>query len=109
MTRTACAGVVLVAATLAGCGPAIAGRIDDGVITTRVRTALLYDPTLATRRLAVVTVDGIVTLAGAVRSAEEAEQAVKLARAVDGVRDVRSQLTVGTSAAGAGPALESRL
>lgn len=88
----AAAGLVLTA--LAGCGPTIAARVDDGVLTTRVRTALLYDAELATRRLAVTTVDAVVTLSGVVGSAEEAERAVRLARGVAGVRGVESQLTI---------------
>ena len=80
--------------TLVGCGPTVASRIDDGVLTTRVRTALLYDVGLARRRVTVATIDGVVTLSGEVGSADEAERAVRLARAVAGVRDVRSQLSV---------------
>jgi len=87
-------GVALGLVALVGCGPTIGARVDDGVLTTRVRTALLYDAELAARRLAVTTIDGVVTLSGVVGSADEAERAVRLARGVAGVRDVRSQLTV---------------
>jgi len=84
----------LITVLLAGCGPAIAGRIDDGTLTTRVKTALLYDPDLAVRRLGVVTVDGVVTLSGTVQSPDEAARAERLARNVPGVRAVRSDLIV---------------
>ena len=96
MSRTITTGAItgLALAMLASCGPSIAARVDDGVITTRVRTALLYDTALAVRRLTVVTVDGVVSLSGVVGSVEEAQRAVELARGVAGVRDVRSQLTI---------------
>ena len=86
--------VVIVAASTMACGPTIAARIDDGVITTRVRTALLYDAELAPARLVVVTVAGVVTLSGTVRSDAQAARAVEVARGVDGVRDVQAQLTI---------------
>lgn len=94
------AGVGLAFVAFVGCGPAIAGRIDDGTITTRVKTALLYDPDLAVRRLGVVTVDGVVTLSGTVQSPDEAARAERLARQVPGVRAVRSELIVREPATG---------
>jgi len=91
---------VLLALGLLACGPAIGSRIDDGVLTTRVRTALLYDNALAVRRIEVTTADGVVTLSGVVGSHEEAERAERLARAVAGVRAVKSQLTIGSTDVG---------
>lgn len=100
-------GAAIVVVTLAGCGPTIGSRVDDGVITTRVRTALLYDAELATRRLTVVTVDGVVTLSGNVRSADEAARAVNVARTVAGVRDVQSQLIIRPGGTGPEPGVRS--
>ena len=93
--------------TLVGCGPTVASRIDDGVLTTRVKTALLYDAGLAARRLTVTTIDGVVTLSGEVGSADEAERAERLARTVAGVRDVRSQLTIRPPGTGLKPEARS--
>ncbi len=102
---TAGVGVGLALVAIVGCGPTIAARADDGVITTRVRTALLYDADLAAWRLTVMTIDGVVTLSGVVGSVDEAERAVRLARNIAGVRDVRSQLTI--RPAGTGPRPEA--
>jgi len=109
VSRTITTGAItgLALAVFASCGPSIAARVDDGVITTRVRTALLYDTALAVRRLTVVTVDGVVSLSGVVGSAAEAERAVDLARRVSGVRDVQSQLTIGSGATGLEPEARS--
>jgi len=85
---------VLIVAAAAGCGPSISGRIDDGTITTRVRTALLYDADLAPARLGVLTVEGVVTLSGTLRSDDQVARAIEVARSVDGVRDVISKLVV---------------
>lgn len=94
MRRWGMAGlsVGLLTAILAGCGLAITSHIDDGTITTRVRTALLYDSELAQRCLGVSTVDRVVTLSGTVLSPDEAERALRVTRSVPGVRAVRSEL-----------------
>lgn len=86
----------------AACGGSRAG-IDTAVTTSRfnaseliarVKTALLNDKELGARRIDVHAVDGDITLAGRVASAAERDRAVHLARGVEGVRSVRSELHI---------------
>ncbi len=78
----------------AGCGKTVGETIDDATITTRVKTALLNDPDVGGLRIDVDTTRGIVTLSGTVRSPDEEQRAVALARKTRGVVDVKSTLQV---------------
>ncbi len=87
--------VVLVMPLLGGaCGKTVGETIDDATITTRVKTALLNDPSVAGMKIDVDTHKGLVTLSGQVKSKQEEDQAIALARKIDGVTDVRSTLQV---------------
>jgi hyperosmotically inducible periplasmic protein len=68
-------------------------RIDDWV-TVKVQTALYQDLRFMGRRLTVDTVQGVVTLRGKVDSDADAKAAGEIARSIEGVKDVRSDLTV---------------
>lgn len=68
--------------------------IDDGVITARVKAALIDNPTTKARQINVDTRNGVVQLQGFVDSAEEKMQAGQVARSVSGVQSVRNDLEV---------------
>jgi hyperosmotically inducible protein len=76
------------------CGKSVGETIDDATMTTRVKTSLLNDPLVGGLRIDVDTFKGIVTLSGRVKSKEEEAKAIQLARAIPGVADVKSTLTV---------------
>jgi osmotically-inducible protein OsmY len=80
--------------TACGGGAAVSSTIDDATLTTRVKTSLLNEPGVAADRIAVSTAGGVVTLSGAVKSADEEQHAIAAARKVGGVRDVKSQLKI---------------
>ena len=87
--------LVLAMPLLAGaCGKSVGETIDDATITTRVKTALLNDPTVGGLRIDVDTFKGVVTLSGRVKSENERETAIALARKIDGVTDVKSTLQI---------------
>ena len=87
--------VVLVAATLtAACGKTISEALDDTTITTRVKTAMLNDPNVGGLRIDVDTNRSVVTLSGRVKSQAEKDQAITLARRVNGVGEVKDELQV---------------
>jgi hyperosmotically inducible periplasmic protein len=87
--------LVLAMPLLAGaCGKSVGETIDDATITTRVKTALLNDPTVGGLRIDVDTFKGVVTLSGRVKTAQEQETAIALARKIDGVTDVKSTLQI---------------
>jgi osmotically-inducible protein OsmY len=85
---------ILAAPLLAGCGKTIGETIDDTTITTRVKTAMLNDPAVGGLSIDVDTYKGAVTLSGRVKSQAEHDQAVALARKVDGVTEVKDALQV---------------
>ena len=85
----------LIAAPLAtGCGKTVGETIDDTTITTRVKTAMLNDPAVGGLRIDVDTFKGAVTLSGRVKSEAEKQQAIALARGIDGVTEVKDALQV---------------
>jgi osmotically-inducible protein OsmY len=86
---------VMVALPLvAGCGKTIGETVDDATITTRVKTSMLNDATVSGTAIDVDTYKGVVTLSGRVKSQAERDQAVALARKVDGVTEVKDALQV---------------
>jgi len=69
-----------------------AATADDAAITAQVQAALQKDKDLSALPIVVNTNAGVVVLTGAVPSAAAAELAVKLAQAVPGVKEVKSEL-----------------
>jgi hyperosmotically inducible protein len=77
-----------------GGGTAVGTVIDDAAITTSLKTKLLASATVGGLKIDVDTKDGIVTLTGDVKSQTEADEAVRIARETDGVKDVVSNLKI---------------
>lgn len=86
--------LLLVIPLTAACGRTVGEAVDDTTITTRVKTAMLNDPQVGGLGIDVDTFRGVVTLSGGVRTAEERQQAIALARRVDGVSEVKDALQV---------------
>lgn len=70
-------------------------RVDDGWITTKVKTKFAADPELNPFNINVDTTEGVVTLTGRVETEAAAEEAEELARATKGVKKVNNRLEVG--------------
>ena len=69
--------------------------VEDSVITARVKAALAADPHVrAPNLINVQTLRGVVTLTGTADSRLEADQAVAIARGVDGVKRVQDDIIV---------------
>lgn len=68
--------------------------IDDSVITTKVKTAILEDPVTKVLEIKVTTFKGEVQLSGFVSSTAEADRAVELARGVKGVTSVKNDMQI---------------
>ena len=98
--RGALLAVTLVVAA-AGCSarstPVISTAVADARTAVRVRSALVNDAVLGTLPIDVRAQAGVVTLHGTVRLAEEVELALDVARLVDGVVRVESELEVGAA------------
>ena len=96
--------MLLAAALAAGCGT-MSGKqetsqkstgqvVDDAVITSKVKAALLADPDIAGLKINVDTAKGKVTLKGEVKSLSLWRKAESLARGVEGVQSVNNQLVI---------------
>jgi len=70
--------------------------IDDSVITGKVKTALIADPTTKAHQIEVETFKGQVQLSGWVDSEEARRRATEVARNVEGVKDVKNSLGLRT-------------
>jgi len=71
-----------------------ADALDDGVITARIRAALLLDPAMTGSDVSVNTDHGVVNLTGIVASREQAAIASGHAQAQDGVMRVDDHLAI---------------
>jgi hypothetical protein len=74
----------------------------DAGITTKVKTAMASDPIVKAYEVDVTTRNKVVTLSGSVETSAAKEQAVRIARRTDGVRDVIDRLHVNETAATSG-------
>ena len=90
------------AAVLAAAIMTVACAQTDAGITTNVKTKLAADDTVKAYQVDVDTRNGVVTLSGAVETAVAKDQAIRIARETDGVRDVIDQIRVDEAAATAG-------
>ncbi|MFP5223398.1 MAG: BON domain-containing protein [Acidobacteriota bacterium] len=66
--------------------------VDDSVITTKVKAAIMDEPGLKTLDIKVVTEKGVVTLSGMVSTKAEVTKAGDVARGVKGVKSVKNDL-----------------
>ena len=68
--------------------------IDDTVITTKVKAALIDDSSVRSREVSVETFKGVVQLSGFIESRSAMDRAVEIARNVDGVTSVKNNMTI---------------
>lgn len=68
--------------------------MDDALITTKVKAAMVSEPTLKATEVKVETVKGTVHLSGFVGSKAEADKAAEVARNVKGVAEVQNDISV---------------
>lgn len=66
--------------------------VDDAVVTTKVKSALLAEKDVNSFDIRVETFNGTVQLAGFVESQWQIDKAVQVAAAVDGVQRVKNDL-----------------
>ena len=75
-------------------GSRTASALSDTAITAKVKAGLAAEPDLSALAIKVETEKGVVMLSGFVESKAEAERAEKLAKGVDGVTSVKSNIKV---------------
>ena len=88
---------ILAVASLIGCAstPKSEGTgeyVDDTVITAKVKTAIFEQPSLKSSEINVETFKGVVQLSGFVRSQDNVNTAVMVAKNVKGVTSVKNDM-----------------
>jgi len=66
--------------------------VDDTVITTKVKTAVLNEPSLKSAEINVETFKGVVQLSGFVSSQTDINKAAEVARGISGVKSVKNDM-----------------
>jgi len=102
MIRYATVSVLVTAltlATLAGCASTSKNEstgqyVDDTMITTKVKSAILNEPTLKSAEINVETFKGRVQLSGFVSNHASIDRAVQVTQAVPGVTSVANDMRV---------------
>ena len=92
-------GVLLLSGLSTGCSStstrdSTGEYIDDAVITTKVKSALLGDEAVKSFAISVETVKGVVQLSGFVNTPEQKSMAGNITSAVRGVKEVHNNLIV---------------
>jgi hyperosmotically inducible protein len=72
----------------------VGNKVDDGIITAKVKSTLLSDPYIKSFDINVVTRKGEVQLSGFVDNQSQIDQAALLAREVEGVTRVDNELSI---------------
>jgi hyperosmotically inducible protein len=80
--------------TLRGVATTVGNQVDDGIITTKVKAALLADANVKSSDIAVVTRKGEVQLSGFVDNQGQIERAIEVAHGIENVRSVSNEMSV---------------
>ena len=75
-------------------GTTVGNKVDDGIVTARVKAALLNDAGFKSLDIAVVTRQGEVQLSGFVDNQAQIDKAVQIAQATEDVKSVSNQMSV---------------
>ena len=95
------AAMIGVVTAVAGTGCAVTSGqestgayVDDATITTRVKSRMAEDKTVAASRISVETLKGVVQLSGFAVSEAERQRAAQIAASVPGVKQVQNAVVV---------------
>jgi hyperosmotically inducible protein len=72
----------------------VGNTVDDGVVTSRVKTALLGDESTKSRDIAIVTRKGEVQLSGFVDNQQQIDRAIEITRGIEGVSGVNNEMSI---------------
>ncbi len=77
-----------------GAATTVGNKFDDGIVTTKVKAALLADVSVKSFDIAVVTRKGEVQLSGFVDNQGQVDRAIEVARGIEGVRSVGNEMSI---------------
>lgn len=79
---------------LKGAPTTVGKKVDAAIITSKVKSALLGDPSVKSLDISVVTRDDEVLLSGFVDNQAQVDRAMEVARGIEGVRLVRNEMSI---------------
>ena len=80
--------------SLKGAATTVGNKVDDGIVTTKVKAALLADAYVKSSDIAVVTRKGEVQLSGFVDNQSQIDRAIEVADGIEGVRSVGNEMSI---------------
>lgn len=80
--------------TLKGSPASVGNTVDDSIVTTRVKSALLNEASIKSLDIAVVTRKGEVQLSGFVDNQQQIDRALVLTRGIEGVVAVNNEMSI---------------
>ena len=80
--------------TLKSGSTTVGNKVDDSIVTAKVKAALIGDEVIKSTDIAVVTRKGEVQLSGFVDSQTQIDRAVLIARAIEGVTSVNNEMVI---------------
>jgi len=72
----------------------VGNKIDDGIVTTKVKAALLADAFVKSFDIAVLTRKGEVQLSGFVDNQSQIDRAIEVANGIEGARSVSNEMSI---------------
>ena len=72
----------------------VGNKVDDGIVTAKVKSALLADPGIKSFDIAVATRKGEVQLSGFVDNQAQIDRAIEIARGIEGVQNVNNEMSI---------------
>ena len=72
----------------------VGNAVDDSIVTTKVKSALLADPAVKSFDIAIVTRKGEVQLSGYVDNQAQINRAIDIARGVEGVQSINNEMSI---------------
>ena len=80
--------------TMKGSPASVGTTVDDSIVTTRVKSALLSEASMKSHDIAVITRKGEVQLSGFVDNQQQIDRAIVLTRGVEGVVTVNNEMSI---------------
>jgi hyperosmotically inducible protein len=80
--------------SLKGAATTVGNKLDDGIVTTQVKAALLSDGSVTSSDIAVVTRKGEVQLSGFVDNQGQIDRAIEVTRGIEGVLSVGNEMSI---------------
>ena len=77
-----------------GAATTVGNNVDDGIVTTKVKAALLANASVKSSDIAVLTRKGAVQLSGFVDNQSQIDRAIEVAHGIAGVRSVSHEMSI---------------